>query len=146
MARIPKIKRNSEFQAIFKTGRIWSSPVAVLYVSRKRRLSTRIGICVSKKLGKAVVRNRIKRLLHESCRLVFPSLGQQADFVLLARKGVLDLGFAQVQQSVHDLLTRSRLLRQPGASDGGPAAAAAGPAQVRHPAVPRHKQAAQALP
>ena len=128
MPRVPKIKRNSDFQAIFKTGRIWSNPVAVLYVSRKRRVGARLGICVSKKLGKAVVRNRIKRLLHESCRLAWPLVSQHADFVLLARRGALDLGFSDVQQSVHDLLTRSRLLRSADAGPGAGEHGASGPA------------------
>lgn len=110
MARLPKIKRNSEFQTIFKTGRIWSDSAAVLYVSRQRVPGNRLGICVSKKMGNAVERNRIKRLLHESCRSLWAQVKPVGDFVLLARRGIVGLGYEDVRQRVHSLLVRARLV------------------------------------
>lgn len=113
MARIPKVKKNSEFQGIFKNGKIWSNGIAVLYLARGLHPETRVGICVSKKLGKATVRNRIKRLIHESCRLSWERLKAGHDLILLARRGVLDRSLADVQRALDDLFRRARLYRPP---------------------------------
>lgn len=123
--RLPKVKKNSEFQGIFKNGKIWSNPVAVLYLVTGRDLTSRVGICVSKKLGRATVRNRIKRLLHEACRLQWPELRSGYDMIVLARRGVLEKTFAEVNGALEDLFRRARLHSQ-----------SAAPPSMRRPAGP----------
>lgn len=114
MAKIPKIKRNSEFQAIFRNGRIWSNAVAVLYLARAAEdRASRLGICVSKKLGKAVMRNRIKRLIYEVCRVRWDQLKPGCSLIVLARRGVLEKAYAEVEQSLDDLFRRARLMAPP---------------------------------
>lgn len=114
MTKIPKIKRNSEFQAIFRNGRIWSNPVAVLYLVKNADSNvSRLGICVSKKLGKAFVRNRIKRLIYEACRFRWAQLKPGCSLIVLARRGVLDKKYDDVQQSLEDLFRRARLYIPP---------------------------------
>lgn len=111
MPRVPKIKRNAEFQAIFRNGKIWSNELAVLYLTRGAPdASARLGICVSKKLGKATVRNRIKRLIHEVCRVRWSNLKPGVNVIFLARRGALEKPFAAVERSIDDLLRRSRVL------------------------------------
>jgi len=113
MARVPKVKRNNDFQLIFRSGRIWSNGLAVLYLARNRGPQTRIGICVSRKLGKAVVRNRVKRLVYESYRHQWPQLKAGYDMVVLARRGILERSCAEVDVALRDLLRRARLYQSP---------------------------------
>lgn len=128
MTRVPRIKRNAEFQVIFRQGRTWSNAVAVLYLLRSQAPVSRIGVCVSKKLGKATVRNRVRRLIHESCRLRWPDVKDGWRIVILARRGALDRTFKDVDACVDDLLRRARLYRSspPRPEKGVPATAEVG--------------------
>lgn len=116
MTRVPKIKRNREFQSIFRNGKIWSNEVAVLYLTRNvADASPRLGICVSKKLGKATVRNRIKRLIHEVCRLRWSSFKPGLNLIVLARRGALEKPYAVVERALEDLFRRARIVSAQGA-------------------------------
>ena len=59
------VKENYEFRRIYRKGKCAVSPYMVLYCQRNRQGKTRLGITVITKLGKAVVRNRVRRRLRE---------------------------------------------------------------------------------
>lgn len=114
VSRVPKIKRNREFQSIFRNGKIWSNDTAVLYLTRNApEAVSRLGICVSKKLGKATVRNRIKRLISEVCRLRWSQLKSGMNLILLARRGALEKPYGEVERALDDLFRRARVLVRP---------------------------------
>lgn len=114
MSRVPKIKRNREFQSIFRNGKIWSNDIAVLYLTRNAAdAASRLGVCVSKKLGKATVRNRIKRLISEVCRLRWPQLKSGVNLIVLARRGVLEKPYGAVERALDDLFWRARVVVPP---------------------------------
>src|SRR3712207_8208848 len=64
-----KIRKNSEFRIVYKRGKSFSNKLLVLYVKRNGTNFNRLGISVSKKVGKSVIRSRVKRLIRESYRL-----------------------------------------------------------------------------
>ncbi|HBF86926.1 MAG TPA: ribonuclease P protein component [Clostridiales bacterium] len=83
MILIERLKRKSDFDAIFKRGKkIYAKSFMVLYLPSK---SLKIGYCVSKKHGKAVVRNRIKRLLRAAVRNNFGSFDKKFNIVFLPK-------------------------------------------------------------
>lgn len=78
-----RLKKQSDFQKLFAKGkRMFSKSLTVIYTPSGH---TRMGISVGKRHGKAVERNRIKRLLREAFRLSVPFLEGKYTFVLLPK-------------------------------------------------------------
>ena len=83
MILIEKLKRKSDFETLFKKGKkVYSKSCLVLYLPSK---SLKIGYCVSKKHGKAVVRNRIKRLLRAAVRNNIGSFNGKFNIIFLPK-------------------------------------------------------------
>jgi ribonuclease P protein component len=103
-----RLKRNRDFRIVFYRGKSVANRFYVLYVSR--RVSgepARVGFSVSKKVGNAVLRNRVKRLLREVMRVRAQTLPDGVDVVIIARKDAAGLGLQQVDRQVQTLLRRA---------------------------------------
>jgi ribonuclease P protein component len=119
----PRLSRSSDFQRIYRQGSSTASRFLVLY-SFKRPVETgaegpRLGLSVSKKLGGAVVRNRVKRLLREAFQGCAGHLAEEYDLVLIARPQLLDLLAREtagekglVGAAVRELLGRAGVLTE----------------------------------
>ena len=78
-----RLKKEKDFNLVFKKGkRLYSENLTVIYFPSKE---IKAGFAVSKKLGKSVKRNRIKRLLRESFRSFTPDFGQNFFFVFIPK-------------------------------------------------------------
>lgn len=100
---------------MYTKGRSVANKAAVLYVlSQKPTGDTRVGFAAGKKLGKAVVRNRVKRRMKEGVRLLFPRVKPGYSLVLIARQGALDMPFPQLQTRLMELFERAGVLRSEG--------------------------------
>ncbi len=76
---------NKQFRKVYKSGKSCARPTLVLYAKQNGQSINRVGITVSKKIGKAHLRNRAKRRLREIYKLQSPALRQGYDFILVSR-------------------------------------------------------------
>ena len=85
MSDIITLNRNSDFRRLYSRGRSFASPVLVTYVMKNRSGNVRIGITTSKKIGKAVMRSRSRRIIREAYREIADSVKPGHDLVFVAR-------------------------------------------------------------
>ena len=102
-----RLKKNNDFQKLFSRGKKSFSPALILlYMPAKQ---TMLGVCVSKKHGKSVKRNRIKRLLREAFRKVCPRLKGSYACILLPKQAE-EYTLAGFEKSLRIALKREGLL------------------------------------
>ena len=85
---ITKLKLNKEFRRTYGRGKSFQHMGFVTYVFKTHNNNVRLGLTVSKKLGKAVCRNRAKRLLTAAFRECLPQIDKGCDIVLVARSRI----------------------------------------------------------
>lgn len=108
MGEKERLRKNSEFAAIYEHGRTWSNALVVLKALPNGLEWNRYGFVTGKRLGKAVVRNRVKRLLREVARGAATKKGW--DVVFIARSGAATANYYELGASVAGLLRRARIL------------------------------------
>ena len=114
------IKKTKSFKLVYGGGCHGANPLFVVYVrsndSSNDMEASRLGITVSKKVGNAVTRNRVRRLIKESCRLRAASIESGYDIVIVARQAAGALqregSFLKVDKSLAQLLRKLKLLRE----------------------------------
>lgn len=94
------LRKKGDFKKAFEQGSKFSSKNLVVYSRRNGLATTRIGLSVSKKIGNAVVRNRIRRRFREVLRLCLADKRLLYDFVLVARAAAADAEFDDIKKSV----------------------------------------------
>ena len=86
MSKLAVLVKNNEFQRVYSKGKYAASAFLVIYVLPNRVNQTRFGITTSKKVGNAVKRNRMRRLIRENLRTLSDRLISGVDIVIVARK------------------------------------------------------------
>lgn len=112
------LRRPEEFHRCYKRGRMAKNGLAVVHVLPNDEGRTRIGISVSTKLGKAVVRNRMKRRLREAVRRIPLKLGY--DLVISARGRAKRAPFAELERALRELCQATGILRNGATLDAVP--------------------------
>ncbi len=107
-----RLKKRREFERVYKNGRRCWNKTFVIYVLPNRINITRLGLTVSKKVGKSVKRNRVKRLIRESFRLSQEQIMPGYDIVVVAQPRAYGLKCQQAQRDLLLLLRRARILKR----------------------------------
>ena len=105
-----RLKKSWEYQRAYTKGKKYWDTYFVIYVYHAQNQQARLGITVSKKVGKSVERNRMKRLIREAFRQLREELLPQYDIVVVGRKAACGLSAQQVEVSLKRLFYRSSVL------------------------------------
>ncbi len=103
------LKLNHIFRRLYSTSG-HANGFLVLYARKNHAATNRVGVTVSKKLGCAVVRNRVRRRLREVYRLNEPLFAPGWDMVVVARSRCVNATFAQLQQAYLSLAEKAGIL------------------------------------
>ncbi|MFC1915563.1 ribonuclease P protein component [Chloroflexota bacterium] len=104
------LTKTAQYESVYSKGSSWVSDLVVMKALPNGLTQSRYGFSVSRRVGKAVVRNKVKRLLREILRLAPVQPGW--DIVFIARPRVASASYAALEKSVKSLLTRARLLTE----------------------------------
>lgn len=110
LAKRGRLHRNSSFQAVYRSGKSYANKNMVLYVLPQRGGQRRVGFAAGKRLGSAVVRNRVKRLLREAYRLNQHRLSAGFDLVIVGRQPLTGGGLSDAVAAFLQLCDRARIL------------------------------------
>ena len=112
-----RVKREKDFKAIFKEGTSFANRKFVVYQLENQKKHFRVGLSVSKKLGNAVTRNQIKRRIRHIIQIAKGSLVEDVDFVVIARKGVENLEYAEMEKNLLHVLKLSKIYQEGNGSE-----------------------------
>ena len=107
LKRHARLLRSADFDRTLRSGRRAASEYLAVFVSDNELGRPRVGLAVSRKLGNAVVRNRIKRRLRELVRPLVTRATGGRDVVIVARARASDAEFARLRQEIEMLWAKS---------------------------------------
>ena len=107
--RYRPICKNKEFGRVYARGKSYVAPQLVLYVFKNRLGYTRVGLTATKKIGKAVVRNRARRVMRAAISACMPYNVGGYDLVFVARGVTPKLKSTKLEKTVRRLLSQAGL-------------------------------------
>ena len=110
MHKEERLKKSSQFAEVYSNGQSWANGLLALRALPNGLDINRYGFSVSKRLGNAVVRNKVKRRLRQVVRLTPTRKGW--DLVVVARQPASAASYKQLETALADLLNRGRLLER----------------------------------
>ena len=105
------LKKNHQFQFVYKNGRSYANKYLVMIIKENGLGKNRLGISVSKKVGNSVVRHRVTRLIRESYRLHESVFNSGLDIVVVARAGAAEVGYFEIESALLHLAKLHRIIK-----------------------------------
>ncbi|HHY05081.1 MAG TPA: ribonuclease P protein component [Thermoanaerobacterales bacterium] len=110
MKRCLRLTKNFEFMDVYKAKKRRIGPFFNMYTKRNNLQYTRLGVSVSKKVGKSVVRNKVKRRIKEAFRNNFEFIKNGFDIVIKAKPEIVKLDYWEIENELKKMLKKGRLL------------------------------------
>ncbi|UJF33314.1 ribonuclease P protein component [Paenibacillus hexagrammi] len=103
-----RLARREDFNKVYRYGKSMANHQFVLYyLAQPKQEEFRLGISVSKKVGNAVVRNRLRRVIKEVIRLRKDSMPPHFDYVLIARKPAAEMDYHEIEKSLNHVIRKA---------------------------------------
>lgn len=110
MSKLCVLKQNTEFRGAYYRGKSFVHPLLIAYIRKNRFGVPRFGITTGKKLGKAVKRNRCRRLIREAYRQIAPEISGGFDMVFVARAATVESSEPKVEKAMRELLKKAGVI------------------------------------
>ena len=94
------LKKNKDFQNVYRKGKSYANRYFVMYVLKNETEENRLGISVSKKVGNSVIRHHLTRLVREAYRLHEDMFNSGLDIVVIARGSAKDISYHQTESAL----------------------------------------------
>ena len=94
------LKKNKDFQNVYRKGKSYANRYFVMYVLKNDTEQNRIGISVSKKVGNSVIRHHLARLVREAYRLHEDMFNSGLDIVVIARGAAKEITYHQTESAL----------------------------------------------
>ncbi|MGL5347143.1 MAG: ribonuclease P protein component [Peptostreptococcaceae bacterium] len=105
------LKKDSDFRKVYKHGKSFANRYLVMYILENKSDSSRIGISVSKKVGNAITRNKIRRRIKEAYRLnVDENVKSGYDIVFIARVSSKETEYKDIEKAINHLAKKTKLI------------------------------------
>ncbi len=110
MKKINRVRKSQEFQKLIHTGKKVTNGQFALYYLPKKENMNRIGITLSKKIGNAVERNKLKRQVRMMCEELIDFDTCKFDAIIIVRFGYKDNNYATNKKSLEKLFNKATML------------------------------------
>lgn len=111
MRKSYRVKKERDFQNVFHSGKSIANRQFVIYqLPKEQQAHFRVGISVSKKLGNAVTRNRIKRMIRSILTELKPQIASELDFIVIARVPVVSMNYQEAKKCMMHVLRLASIL------------------------------------
>ena len=112
MKKTIMIKKNYEFKILFSKGKFYHGEFIHMYIKQTNQDINKFGIAVSKKQGKAVKRNHIKRLIRENYKNFESSIKTGTNILVIINKNkdIKDISFKQIEENFLRTLKKANVL------------------------------------
>lgn len=104
------LRDKRDFNYVYTNGRSYANKNLVVHVLKDERHNGKVGFAAGKKLGGAVVRNRVKRLLREAYRLCKENLRKDVAIILMGRKNLVDAKVDVAIKAFRDICKKAKLV------------------------------------
>lgn len=111
ISRRLRLRQATDFARVRIEGKVYRHPYIILSLASNSLPHNRYGFITPKHLGKAVTRNRVRRLLREVVRQLHPGLVAGFDVVLVARSAIVGQQLSAIHNALIETLQRAGLLR-----------------------------------
>ena len=105
------LKKNRDFQNVYKKGKSYANRYLVMYVLKNDTERNRLGISVSKKVGNSVIRHHLTRLIREGYRLQEDMFNSGLDMVIIARPAAASIGYEEAESALLHLAKLHHLIK-----------------------------------
>ena len=104
-----RLRKNKHFKFIYRNGETKVCNCLTLVYLKTKYKPFKVGFSVSKKIGKSVIRNKVKRRLRESFVSLYKNINKKYNYVFIAREGIENMNYWDIRNNMVEILNKSGL-------------------------------------